>query len=169
MVASVKICVDGVDDSKEAIENGTVTTITTTANKKIDLDTAPAAHYFNSLIDEVRMWDKSLQPEDILKPDISVEKTGHEGAHADDIITYTYAVTNTGCIPLFDVTVRDDLAGDAAYVNGDTNGGGLLDLEETWIFTADYTIPEGVDSAVNTTIASGTSPMDNVIVTADAD
>ena len=56
--ASVKIYVDGVDDSKEAIENGTVTTITTTVNTKIGLDTTSAAHYFNGLIDEVCIWDK---------------------------------------------------------------------------------------------------------------
>ena len=51
----VKIYVDGVDDSQEAIENGTVTTITTTANTKIGLDTTSLAHYFNGLIDEVHI------------------------------------------------------------------------------------------------------------------
>jgi hypothetical protein len=54
------------------------------------LDNASAAYYFNGLIDEVRIWDKALQPEDILNPDISVEKSGSESAHVDDIITYTY-------------------------------------------------------------------------------
>jgi len=57
---SVKIYVDGEDDSKIAIENGTVTTITTTANTKIGLDTTTAAHYFNGLIDEVCIWDGAL-------------------------------------------------------------------------------------------------------------
>ena len=93
--ASVKIYVDGVDDSKEAIENGTVTTITTTVNTKIGLDTTSAAHYFNGLIDEVCIWDKTLQPEDILNPDILVEKSGSKSTHVDDIITYTFTVTNT--------------------------------------------------------------------------
>jgi hypothetical protein len=55
---SVKIYVDGVDDSQEAIENGTVTTITTTANTKIGLDTTSVAHYFNGQIDEVCIWEK---------------------------------------------------------------------------------------------------------------
>jgi hypothetical protein len=70
-------------------------TITTTANTKIDLNTTSAAHYFNGLIDGVRIWDKALQPEDILNPDILVEKSGSKSAHVDDIITYTYTVTNT--------------------------------------------------------------------------
>ena len=132
---SVKIYVDGEDDSQIAIENGTVTTITTAANTKIGLDTTSVAHYFNGLIDEVRIWDKALRSEDILNPDISVEKSGPESTHADDIITYTYTVTNTGYVPLFDVTVSDDLAGDAVYVSGD-DGNDFLEVGEIWIFPA---------------------------------
>ena len=157
---SVKIYVDGVDDSQEAIENGTVTTLTTNANTKIGLDTASAAHYFNGLIDEVRIWDKALRSEGILNPDISVEKSGPESAHADDIITYTYTVTNTGYVPLFDVTVRDDLAGDAAYVSGD-DGNDFLEVGEIWIFTANYVVtfndPEWL---INIATAIGTDELD---------
>ena len=61
----VKIYVDGVDESQEAIENGTVTTITTTANTKIGLDTTSAAHYFDGIIDQVRIWDGALTKSDI--------------------------------------------------------------------------------------------------------
>ena len=97
---SVKIYVDGVDDSQEAIENGAVTTIPTTTNTKIGLDTASAAHYFNGLIDEVRIWDKALQAEDIFNPDISVEKSGPESAHVDDIITCTVVTNALRCTAL---------------------------------------------------------------------
>lgn len=90
-----KIYVDDVDDSQTAIENGTVIIITTTANTKVGLDTTSVAHYFNGLIDQIRIWDKALQPKDTLNPDISEEKSRPESAHVDDIITYTYTVTNT--------------------------------------------------------------------------
>ena len=88
----LKIHVDDVDDSQTAMENGTVIRITTTANTKVGLDTTSAAHYFNGLINEVCIWDKTLQPEDILNSDILVEKSNPESAHFDDIITCT--VTN---------------------------------------------------------------------------
>ena len=87
-----KIYVDDVNISQTAMENGTVIIITTTTNTKVDLDTISVAHYFNGLIDEVRIWDKALQPKETLNPDISVEKGGSKRAHVDDSITYT--VTN---------------------------------------------------------------------------
>lgn len=74
------------------MEKGTVIIITTTTSTKVGLDTTSVAHYFNGLIDEVRIWDKALQPKDIINPDILVEKSNPESAHVDDIITYT--VTN---------------------------------------------------------------------------
>ena len=55
---SVKIYIDGVDDSQTPIVGGTVTTITTVVNTKIGLDTA--AHYFNGIIDEIRIWNTAL-------------------------------------------------------------------------------------------------------------
>ena len=87
-----KIYVDDVDDSQTAIENGTVTIITTTANTKVDLDTNSVAHYFNNLIDEIRIRDKALKPKKTLNPDISVEKGDSKSAHVDDIITCTVAM-----------------------------------------------------------------------------
>ena len=59
-------------------------------------------------------------------------------------VTFTYVVTNTGNNPLSGVTVSDDngtpgnLADDfnAAFVGGDTNGNGLLDVAETFNFSA---------------------------------
>ena len=133
---SVKIYVDGVDDSQEAIENGTVTTITTTANTKIGLDTTSVAHYFNGLIDEVRIWDKALRSEDILNPDILVVKSANtEVAAPSDTVNYSYTVTNVGDVLLSAVIVSDDLAGDAVYVSGD-DGNDFLEVGEIWIFTA---------------------------------
>jgi uncharacterized repeat protein (TIGR01451 family) len=237
----VKIYVDGVDDSKTAIENGTVTTITTAANTKIGLDTAASANYFNGIIDEVRIWKTALtqsQLDDmtaptitittpangatyllnqtvnadwsvsdgtgtgvaiesgtvpsgspintaaagmhtftvtvtdyakntdtktvtynVISPSIEIVKTADAKAAAPgETVTYTYTVTNDGDVPLSDVTVSDDPAGDAEYVSGDTNGDIFLDLDETWIFTIiDYIIPveDAPEDLCNTAIVKG--------------
>ncbi len=68
-----------------------------------------------------------------------------------DPVTWTYVVTNTGNMPLSDVTVVDDngTPGDAGddltgtYVSGDDDGDDLLDLDETWTFTATGTATSG--------------------------
>jgi len=101
-------------------------------------------------------------------PGIAIEKSGPVSAHVGDIITYTYTVTTgTGDVPLSAVAVSDDLAGDAAYVSGDDNTNDLLDLLETWIFTANYEVPSGLDPVVNIATAYGTSPQ-GAEVTAEA-
>jgi len=81
-------------------------------------------------------------------PSIAIEKSGPDYAHEGDTITYTYTVTNDGDFPLSDVTVTDSLGMAAKPVLdshihniGDTNDNGLLDLDETWTFTARYTVP----------------------------
>jgi len=138
-----------------------VTTITTTENTKIGFDTAPVAHYFNGLTDEVRIWDKALQPEDILNPDISVVKSADtEVVAPGDTVTYSYTVTNVGNVPLLDVTVNDDLAGDAVYVSGD-DCNVFLEVGEIWIFTANYVVIfNDLEWLINIATAIGTDELD---------
>ncbi|HEY3274139.1 MAG TPA: hypothetical protein VGJ92_10265, partial [Methanocella sp.] len=88
------------------------------------------------------------------------------GADRQDIlvdasITWTYTVSNTGNTPLDDVTVDDNrrsAADDPAYVSGDTNGDGLLDSAENWIFKA-YGVA-GVGAYNNTGTVTGRTPSD---------
>jgi len=100
-------------------------------------------------------------------PGIAIEKSGPATAHEGDIITYTYTVTNAGDVPLSAVAVSDDLAGAAVYVSGDTNTDGFLDLDETWIFTANYDVPPVVDPVMNTANVFGTSPQDTQVTDDD--
>ena len=64
--------------------------------------------------------------------------------HAGDIITYTFEVSNQGSASFNDVKIVDDILSESdtpvTYVSGDTNDNGLLDTDETWIYTAAYPV-----------------------------
>lgn len=93
---------------------------------------------------------------DVLHPSIHVVKTGPASAAAGSTVTYTFTVTNTGDVPLSNLTVQDNIAGAGVYQSGDTNNNQMLDLNETWIYTAQYTIPANqFNSVVNTVTACG--------------
>ena len=85
-----------------------------------------------------------------------------------DTITYTYTVTNTGNAAIANVVVTDDNLtpgnpGDdfnPAFSGGDTDTDGLLDVGETWTYTAAHTVTQadldaGID-LVNVATATGT-------------
>ena len=78
-------------------------------------------------------------------------------------VTWTYEVTNPGNVPLSDVVVTDDngtaATGDdflPTFVSGDTNGDGLLDVGETWTYTATGVAIAGQYS--NDAVVDGTGP-----------
>jgi uncharacterized repeat protein (TIGR01451 family) len=99
---------------------------------------------------------------DILRPDIAISKMAdREQAHVGDNITYTYNVTNPGNTPLYDISVSDNLTEEVTYQSGDTDHDNRLDRNETWVFTATYTVSaEDPSPLVNTATATGTDALD---------
>ena len=73
-------------------------------------------------------------------------------------VTFTYVVTNTGSFPLAHVVVTDDKLGTIASFTGDANGNGLLDLSETWTYTATATALAGQQANTGTVIAQDANP-----------
>ena len=85
-----------------------------------------------------------------------------------DTITYTYTVTNTGNAAIAGVVVTDDnltpgTPGDdfnPTFSGGDTDNDNLLDVGETWTYTASHTVTQAELDAgaalVNVATATGT-------------
>ena len=68
-------------------------------------------------------------------------------------VTWQYTVTNTGNVPLSNISVTDDQGVSPIYVSGDTDNDDILDLDETWIYEATGAAVAGAYS--NTGTASG--------------
>jgi uncharacterized repeat protein (TIGR01451 family) len=88
--------------------------------------------------------------------DLSIDKVGSTTqAHEGDTITYTYYVDNAGPYSACNVVVSDNVLGTPTFVGGDTNNNGCIDPDETWTYTAEYTVQAGdPDPLVNTATVS---------------
>ncbi|QLE00027.1 DUF11 domain-containing protein [Galbibacter sp. BG1] len=111
----------------------------------------------------------------IANPSIKLVKTALENDEDSDnctdvgeTITYTFTVTNDGNVSLSTISLSDNLPGLGSInlVSGDLDGDLLLDVEETWIYNADYTILQtdlDVGSIANSAAISGVSPKGNSV------
>ncbi len=87
-------------------------------------------------------------------PAINVVKTASATAlpYPGGDVTYTYEVTNTGNVPLSNVTLTDDKCSNVTFTGGDANTNQLLDLSETWTFQCTSAITV---TTVNVATATG--------------
>ncbi len=109
------------------------------------------------------------------EPGVDLEKTGSAATGDDDVlnldevITYTFAVTNTGNVTLTDLTIDDPLVG-LEWTDGNTISS--LAPGETVELTATYTVTQAdVDfgTVVNCADLSGSAPDDTAVADDDCD
>lgn len=81
-------------------------------------------------------------------------------------ITFTYRVNNPGVVPLNNVIVTDNKCGALSGKLGDTNGNGLLDINEVWIYTCTTILKQTTtNTATVTAFANGFKATDNFTLT----
>jgi hypothetical protein len=92
---------------------------------------------------------------------------------AGSSVTFEYVLTNTGNVPLANAMITDDngTPGDVGdnfnptYLSGDSNSNNLLDLGETWTFTALRTVYSG--QYTHTSSAIGLDSVNQIPIAAD--
>ncbi len=74
-------------------------------------------------------------PPTVVPPVIRVTKTPTLLANLSPVggsVAFNYVVSNAGTIAMSNITVNDNKCSPVAFVSGDTNNNGLLDLTENW-------------------------------------
>jgi hypothetical protein len=73
-------------------------------------------------------------------PRIRLQKGGPALTHVGDVVTYVFAVTNTGGVPLTAIDLSDPMCDASPTVVDDGNGDATLAPAETWSFECPHTI-----------------------------
>ncbi|HDR72536.1 MAG TPA: hypothetical protein ENN85_01245 [Methanoculleus sp.] len=108
-----------------------------------------------------RTWDAGLV--NVSTIGIDVEKATN-GEDADEppgpsipvnaTVNWTYNVTNTGLVPLFEIELLDDVIGSISGPASGDDADGILEVGETWVYEANGTADAG--QYANNATASGT-------------
>ena len=103
----------------------------------------------------------------LLRPAISITKTGLTNAHVGDPVVYTLVATNTGNTPLSAVSVTDPKC-DGLPVRSDIDADGLLSPGESWTYRCTHVVLLGDGASIlNTATAEGTDPLGQTVNSTD--
>ncbi|HEV8621743.1 MAG TPA: hypothetical protein VGR33_02490 [Actinomycetota bacterium] len=121
-------------DQDTALETGESWTYTCThVVTATDPDPLPNTVTVTGMGPGGQVSDTDFHSVDIVHPDIRIVKTANpDSIGPGETVTYTFKVTNTGDVTLFDVKVTDDKLGNICTI-------GRLEVGETQTCTADFT------------------------------
>jgi uncharacterized repeat protein (TIGR01451 family) len=102
---------------------------------------------------------------------LSLVKDGPVSASVRERVIFTFTVAHAdggSSLPVHEVQVNDNIAGDATYVSGDLDQNDWLDAGEAWIYTATYTIQPNAPAILkNTGTVTARDGNDALIVASD--
>jgi len=109
-------------------------------------------------------------------PHVLLDKTatvpGDTADTVGEVISYAISVQNTGNMTLTNPVVTDASVSDLAYVSGDANSDGKIDVGETWHYTASHTVTQAdlnaggtIDNTASVTTTQGATSSDSTHVT----
>jgi len=108
-----------------------------------------------------RTWDAGLVNVSTIRIDVEKATNGEDADEApgpsipvNATVNWTYNVTNTGSVPLFEVTLNDDILGAVSGPSMGDDADGVLESGETWVYEANGTAEAG--SYENLATVSGT-------------
>jgi uncharacterized repeat protein (TIGR01451 family) len=101
---------------------------------------------------EKQICDTDDHTLDIVNPGIDVTKSAVITAHVGDTVTYSFAVHNTGDVPLSGIAVDDNVLGHVGTITTIAAG-------ETVTLTKNMTVPAGAEAVDNTVTACGLDPL----------
>lgn len=79
----------------------------------------------------------------LIKEGVFNDVNGNSCSDVGETITYTFTVTNQGNVSIGTVVLNDPLlGGSVAFMSGDTDGDNVLDVNETWVYSANYIITQ---------------------------
>ncbi len=106
-------------------------------------------------------WDAGLVNISTIGIDVEKATNGEDADEApgpsipvNATVNWTYNVTNTGSVPLFEVTLNDDILGAVSGPSMGDDADGVLESGETWVYEANGTAEAG--GYENLATASGT-------------
>ena len=92
-------------------------------------------------------------------PILRTTKTGPATAAVGDLVTYNYVLDHaptSDFSPISSLSLSDDITGTPTFTGGDTNSNGLLEFDESWTYTATYTVlATDPEPLINTATGSG--------------
>jgi uncharacterized repeat protein (TIGR01451 family) len=92
----------------------------------------------------------------------------HPQAYIGQTVIYTYTISNTGNLQLYNISVSDNVNGVPAYQSGNTDTDSYLDPGETWVYTASHVVNANDPSPlVGTAIFSATVNASTTLVAQD--